>query len=103
MSYQLQRLADYYLSARGLRRELLAASICLILGVLVMPCLIFACGRLILGPYAHGNLFALWHDFLQGLGTGSQVCWFIVLGPYALLWLWRAARELLHNRAAPDA
>ena len=72
VSKQLQRLADYYLSARGLRRELLAAAICLIVGVLVMPCLIFACGRLILGPYA-------------------------------LLWLLRAARELLHNRTAPDA
>jgi hypothetical protein len=103
VSKQLQRLADYYLSARGLRRELLAAAICLIVGVLVMPCLIFACGRLILGPYAHGNLFALWRDFLRGLGAGSQVCWFILLGPYALLWLLRAARELLHNRTAPDA
>jgi hypothetical protein len=89
VSNQLQRLADYYLSARGARRELLAAAICLIVGVLVMPCLIFACGRLILGPYAHGNLFALWRDFLRG--------------PYALLWLLRAARELLHKRAAPDA
>lgn len=103
MSHQLQRLADYYLSARGVRRELLAAGICFIVGVLVMPCLIFACGRLILGPYAHGNLFALWRDFLQGLGTGSQVSWFILLGPYALLWLLRGARELLHKRAARDA
>jgi hypothetical protein len=103
VSKQLQRIADYYLSARGLRRELLAAAICLVVGVLVMPCLIFACGRLVLGPYAHGNLFALWRDFLHGLGAGSQASWFILLGPYLLLWLLRAARELLHNRAAPGA
>ena len=102
LSNPLQRAARYYLGARGLWRELLAAAICLVIGVLIMPCLIFACGRLFLGPYARGNLFALWRDYLLGLGAGSRVCWFILLGPYVVLWLWRGVRELVHNRAASE-
>jgi hypothetical protein len=90
------------LAASGVVRELLIAAICAVAGVLVMPCLIFACGRLALGPYAHGNLFALWRDFLVGLGTGSEVSWFIVVGPYVLLWLLRGVRRLLHNQSAPQ-
>jgi hypothetical protein len=91
---------QYYGRARGLWRELLAACVCLAVGLLLMPCLIYAVGRAVLGPYARGNLFALWHDFLDGLASGSQAAWFILLGPYVLLWLLRAARRLLHKTAA---
>jgi hypothetical protein len=92
-----RNLTRYYSGARGLWRELLAVAICLALGVLLMPCLIFAAGRLALGPYARGNLFALWHDFLQGLVSGSWAAWFITIGPYLLFWLLRGGRRLLHN------
>ena len=63
-----------------------------------MPCLIFAVGRLVLGPYASGNLFALWRDFIAALAAGSRRHGSSLLGPYLLLWLLRAARALLHNR-----
>jgi hypothetical protein len=96
---RLRSIAHYYDGAAGLWRELLAAAICLALGVILMPCLIFAAGRLALGPYARGNLFALWHDYLLGLGSGSHACWFIALGPYVLLWLLRGGRRLIHNGA----
>jgi hypothetical protein len=101
LSNRLRRMARYYRGARGLWRELLAAAICLAVGIVLMPCLIFAVGRLALGPYARGNLFALWHDFLQGLAAGSQANWFIAVGPYLLLWLLRGARRLLQR--APSA
>jgi hypothetical protein len=97
VNHRLRDIARSYLATGGFARELMLAAICIGVGLLVMPCLIFACGRLALGAYAHGNLFALWHDFLRGLATGSQACWFIVLGPYLLLWLLRGARQLLHN------
>ncbi|HEY3731481.1 MAG TPA: hypothetical protein VGL28_09520 [Steroidobacteraceae bacterium] len=82
---------------RGLWNELLTLAACLGIGVLVMPCLIFAVGRLALGSYAHGNVFALWRDFMAGLLTGSQAVWVIVLGPYLFVWLLRGGRRLLHN------
>jgi hypothetical protein len=81
--------------ARGLWRELLAALTCLLVGVLVMPCLIFAFGRAVLGPYAHGSILSLWRDFLRGLAGGSEAFWFIVIGPYLLLLLLRGGRRIL--------
>lgn len=82
---------------QGLVREALLAGTCLLIGVLVMPCVIFAVGRLTLGAYEHGGVFALWRDFLLGLGAGSEAFWFVALTPYLLLWLVRAGRRLLHN------
>jgi hypothetical protein len=94
---QLRRFWEHYRGAQGVVRELLTIALCLGLGLLVMPCLIFAAGRTVLGPYGHGNLFALWRDFLAALTTGSLAAWFIVVGPYLLLWLLRGGRRLLHN------
>ncbi len=97
MSNRLRRFWQHYRGTRGVWRELLTALLCLIIGVLVMPCLIFAAGRLYLGPYAHGSLFSLWRDYLRGLAAGSRAFWFIALGPYLLVWLLRGGRRLLHN------
>lgn len=101
MTNQLRRMWDHYRGAQGVVRELLTLALCVGLGALVMPCLIFAVGRLILGPYAGGNLFALWRDFIAALSDGAAAPWFIVLGPYLLFWMLRAGRALLHNRARP--
>jgi hypothetical protein len=81
-----------------LGHELLLAGVCLAIGLLVMPCLIFVVGSLVLGPYAEGGVFGLWRAFLAGLASGSQAFWFILLGPYLLLWLLRGGRQLLHNQ-----
>ena len=103
LSERLHDVTLYYRSARGVSRELLALGICLIIGIIVMPCLIFVAGRLVLGPYGHGNLFALWHDYLQQLLAGSRAAWFIALGPYLLFWLLRGGRRLLHNEGPRSA
>lgn len=97
MNDQLRRFWDFSRGANGLLRELLLLAACIGVGVLVMPCVIYAVGRLALGPYAHGSVFALWRDFMIGLVSGSQAVWFIALGPYVLIWLLRGARRLLHN------
>jgi len=78
-------------------RELMLAALCLVLGVVVMPCLIFAVGRGSLGPYEHGGVFALWRDFLVGLSHGSEAFWFVALSPYLLLCVLRLLWRLLHN------
>ena len=97
MPNQLRRFWEHYRGARGVVRELLTIALCIGFGSLVMPCLIYATGRLVLGPYAHGNLFAMWRDFLAALTAGSFAPWFIVVGPYLLVWLFRGGRRLLHN------
>jgi hypothetical protein len=100
---QLRRIWDQYRGAQGVVRELLTLALCVGIGVLVMPCLIFAVGRLVLGPYANGSLFALWRDFVAALSAGAVAPWFILLGPYLLVWVLRGGRQLLHNRARPKA
>jgi hypothetical protein len=96
----VRRLLELCRDARGLWRELLMLAACVGIGAIVMPCLIFAVGRTALGPYAHGSVFALWRDFMIGLVSGSQAVWFIVLGPYLLVWLLRAGRWLLRRPPA---
>ena len=83
---------------RTFLRELAIVGICLLLGIVVMPCLIFVAGRASLGPYEHGGVFSLWRDFVGGLASGSEAFWFVACAPYALLWLVRGGRRLLHNQ-----
>jgi hypothetical protein len=92
---QLRRFWEHYRGAQGVVRELLTIALCLGIGLLAMPCLIFGVGRLVLQAYAHGNLFALWRDYLGGLFAGSLAAWFILVGPYLLVWLLRGWRRLL--------
>ncbi len=97
VAIELRQLWTNYRGARGAARELLTIALCLGLGLLVVPCLIYAVGRLLLGPYAAGSLFSLWRDFLAALAAGSFAAWFVVVGPYLLIWLLRGGRRLLHN------
>jgi hypothetical protein len=80
--------------------ELTTLAVSLIIGMLVMPCLIFLVGQLTLGDYARGGLFAFWRDFLAGLVHGSQAFWFVALAPYLLVWLVRATRRVWRARVA---
>ena len=96
---QLRRIWTRYRGTQGLVRELLTIALCAGMGLLLMPCLIFAAGSLTLGPYARGNVFILWRDFLAALAAGSYAAWFIVAGPYLLVWLLRGGRRLLHNQS----
>jgi hypothetical protein len=74
--------------------ELVTLAVSLVVGVVVMPCLIYFAGHFKLGEYAHGGVFAFWRDFVAGLSHGSQAFWFVALAPYLLVWLARAARRL---------
>jgi hypothetical protein len=81
----------------GALAELLTLAVSLVIGVVVMPCVIFLVGHLTLGEYAHGGVFAFWRDFVSGLAHGSEAFWFVALAPYLLLWLARAGRRLLQT------
>ena len=88
-------------SARG-RRELTILVVLLAFGLFVVPLLIWAVGRGVLGPFADGGPFALLVDFFNGLRTGSLVYWAVAFGPYLMVMvlrgLWHFARSA--DRAA---
>lgn len=76
------------------QRELLIYGLALILGVLVMPFVIWFAGNRVLGGYTHGQNQhagpgALLGDFLTGLAHGSSVFWAVALGPAVVLLLTR--------------
>jgi hypothetical protein len=60
-------------------------------GLFVIPLLIWAVGRGVLGPYADGGPFALLVDFFSGLKSGSLVYWGVAFGPYLLVMFLRGA------------
>jgi hypothetical protein len=93
-----------YLTPRA-RRGLLVYGVALLVGVILMPLLVWVVGNRVLGPYTHGQNthagpLALLGDFLVGLLHGSAVFWGVALGPLALLLLLRLIVAVV--RAIPD-
>jgi hypothetical protein len=74
--------------SRG-RRELMILVILLACGLFLIPLLIWAVGRGVLGPYADGGPFALLVDFFTGLKSGSLVYWSVAFGPYVIVMILR--------------
>jgi hypothetical protein len=79
-----------------------------ILGLVVVPVLIWVVGNRILGPYTHGNNLhagpmALLGDFYEGLSKGWLSYWIVAVGPLVIIVFVRAAWELIFPRrnAAP--
>lgn len=72
----------------------------MLLGVVVVPLLIWVVGNRILGPYTHGNNLhagpmALLGDFYEGLSKGWLSYWLVALGPLVIIVVARAAWELI--------
>ena len=81
-----------YRRTRGLPRELLTLALCLVVGLFIMPVLIWVVGAAVLGPYTNGGLFSLLRDYYVALATGALAYWLVALGPYAAVWLLRGLR-----------
>jgi len=100
----LTRLRDTYVAQPRVRRELIIYGVALLVGLLVMPFLVWFGGSRVLGPYTHGQNthagpFALFADYFVGLAHGSAVFWAVALGPALLLLLARLFARLF--RALP--
>lgn len=73
-----------------LRRELILAGICLVLGLVVLPALIYLVGTQLLGVYGGGpHIGSFYGDFFRNLFSATPRTWFIVVAPYLALWLLR--------------
>lgn len=85
-----------------LRRELIVLVIALLFAVLILQPLIWIAGQIFLGEYIRsptgaptGGPLALTLDFLRGVFALSPGHWFVLVGPYLLLWAFRAGRAVL--------
>ena len=81
-----------YRRTRGVAHELLTLALCLAVGLLVLPVLIWFVGSAQLGPYANGGFGGLLSDYYLALVKGSLAYWLVALGPYAAVWLLRGLR-----------
>lgn len=72
--------------------ELVAAAAGLLLGVALMPVLIFYAGVAALGRFEGASLGHLYGSLFVGLREASIASWVIFLGPYGLYLLFRALR-----------
>jgi hypothetical protein len=73
-------------SHRRVRFELTFASVWLVVGLILLPALIFTVGGSLLGPYGdNGGLGRFYGDFFGDLAEPSVRAWAIALGPLVLI------------------
>jgi hypothetical protein len=89
-------------------REVLIFGVALVIGLVVVPLLIWVMGNRVLGPYTHGTQthagpMALLGDFFTGLGRGWVSYWLVALGPAAMIVFVRLVYALLRPREAAAA
>lgn len=94
MSTTPGKLPEPAKAGKPLQRELLLAALALVVGLLLMPVLVWLVGRATLGDYTHGGVFAFMADYLRGLARGDLAFWIMLLGPYGFLVLGRVALRL---------
>jgi hypothetical protein len=73
--------------------ELVAAGVGLLLGITLMPVLIFYAGVAALGRFDGATLGHLYSSLFEGLKEASIASWVVFLGPYGLYLLLRALRS----------
>jgi hypothetical protein len=91
------RARAWYISQPVPAFEAVTLGLALLVGLLVMPALIYLAGRYTLGAYGNGGVFSLYLDFLKGLVEPRASCWVVLIGPFVFLSLVRLFRLALRK------
>ena len=91
------RARDYYVSQSRPKFEAMTLGLAILVGLLIMPALIYLAGHYTLMAYASGGVFALYYDFFKGLFELRPSCWIVVAGPFVFLTLIRLFRLILRK------
>src|SRR4051794_18916573 len=98
-----ERARDYYFSLSRPKFEAMTFGLTFVVGLIVMPALVYLAGRYTLGAYAHGavqethGVFSLFLDFFKGLVEPRPSCWVLLLGPFVFLTFVRLCRLILRK------
>lgn len=99
-----ERARGYYFSQSRPKFEAMTLGLALLVGLIVMPALIYIAGRYTLGTYSHGTVFetnstvfTLFYDFYKGLIQLRPSCWIVVAGPFVFLTFVRLCRFVLRK------
>lgn len=77
--------------------EAVTLGLAVLVGLLIMPALIYLAGSFALSEYANGGVFSLYGDFFKGLFEPRSSCWVVVFGPFVFLTLFRVFRLVLRK------
>lgn len=91
------RARAWYVSQPTLTFEAVTLGFALLVGLLVMPALIYLAGRYTLSAYGNGGVFSLYLDFFKGLFEPRASCWVVLIGPFVFLTLFRLFRLALRK------
>lgn len=91
------RARAWYVSQPTLTFEAVTLGFALLVGLLVMPALIYLAGRYTLSAYGNGGVFSLYLDFFKGLFEPRASCWVVLIGPFVFLTLFRLFRLTLRK------
>jgi hypothetical protein len=99
-----ERARGYYFSQSRPKFEAMTLGLALLVGLVVMPALIYLAGRYTLGTYSHGTVFeadstvfTLFYDFYKGLIHLRPSCWIVAVGPFVFLSFVRLCRFVLRK------
>jgi hypothetical protein len=77
------------MTSQRLRFELLLAGVCIAVGALVLPSLVYGVGVLLLGKYADGSLGAFYGNLYRDLAGASLPAASLIFGPWLVVTLAR--------------
>lgn len=89
------RARDWYFALPRFKFEAMTLGLAVLIGLIVMPPLIYLAGYFTLKPYANGPLFVYYLDFYKGLIQPRPAFWSVVAGPAVFLYLLRLFRWIL--------
>jgi hypothetical protein len=99
-----ERARDYYFSRSRAQFEAMTFGLALLVGLIVMPALVYLAGKYTLGAYGLGAVaegqsivFTLFGDFYKGLVELRPSCWVVVAGPFVFLCFVRLCRLILRK------
>jgi hypothetical protein len=91
------RARDWYFALPRLQFEAMTFAFAALVGLLIMPAMIYVAGLIALKAYANGGVFSLYYDWFAGLFGGHSSYWIVVIGPFAFLTLFRSCRWIVRK------
>ena len=79
------------------RREALLFLAMLLIGVGLLPAVIYIVGQSIFGEYGGSGIFDFFERIYAGIASGENVIWFLVASPYLVVQLLRLTFRLFRR------
>ena len=94
-------LRSFFVTPSAARRELVILVIALLVGIVLLPPLIWFAGLRAFGPYAGGGFPGLLGNYFRGLASGEIGFWTVATAPYLIVLVTRITVSLARLFSTP--